>query len=220
MGAEVGATTSLFPYTDQMRAYLHATNRGPVADAADKAAAANFLSADAGCEYDQHISIDLSELEPHINGPHTPDLSTPLSKFADFIKENGWKDEISASLIGSCTNSSYEDMTRVDSIARQAREHGLKAKTPFMVTPGSELINATIERDGVKDSLVSVGATVLANACGPCIGQWERTDRKGQDNAILTSFNRNFRGRNDGNRQTMNFLASPDIVTAMVSSPS
>ena len=131
------------------------------------------------------------------------------------VQEKGWKDQISASLIGSCTNSSYEDLTRVASIARQAEAKGLKAATPFMCTPGSELINATIERDGLKETLENVGGTVLANACGPCIGQWDRSDCQGEENAILTSFNRNFRGRNDANKKTMNFLASPDIVTAM-----
>ncbi|GAA98776.1 uncharacterized protein L969DRAFT_18393 [Mixia osmundae IAM 14324] len=216
MGAEMGATTSLFPYTSSMRAYLHATGRGPVADAADQAQGkAQLLQADAGASYDQHVSVDLNTLEPHLNGPFTPDLSTPLSKFADVVKANGWKDEISASLIGSCTNSSYEDMSRVASIARQAADKGLRAKTPFMVTPGSELVNATIERDGLKAQLEDVGAVVLANACGPCIGQWDRSELKGQENTILTSFNRNFKARNDGNRLTRNFLASPDLVTAM-----
>lgn len=215
MGAEMGATTSLFPYTSQMRTYLQATNRAPVAEAADEAQAQGFLSADSNCHYDQHLSIDLSTLEPHINGPHTPDLATPLSKFKSFIEENGWEDRVSASLIGSCTNSSYEDMSRVASIARQAMAKGIRAKTPFMVTPGSELINATIARDGIKGTLESVGGLVLANACGPCIGQWDRTEESGKENAILTSFNRNFRARNDGNRKTMNFLASPEIVTAM-----
>lgn len=136
MGAEMGATTSTFPYTEAMRSYLHATNRGPVADAADKAKAAGFLSADEGAEYDQRITIDLSKLEPRLNGPFTPDLSTPLSQFGNLVREKGWKDEISASLIGSCTNSSYEDMSRVASIARQARDQGLKSQTPFMITPG------------------------------------------------------------------------------------
>ncbi|KAK4056964.1 aconitate hydratase [Microbotryomycetes sp. JL221] len=215
MGAEMGATTSTFPYTSNMRKYLHATNRGPVANEADKAQQQGFLSADKGVEYDQRITIDLNSLEPKLNGPFTPDLSTPLSKFSQLVKEKGWKDEISASLIGSCTNSSYEDMSRVASIARQAKAKGLKTKTPFMVTPGSELINATIERDGLKQELEQVGGQVLANACGPCIGQWERKDCQGEENSILTSFNRNFKSRNDGNRQTMNFLASPDIVTAM-----
>ncbi|KAG0151241.1 hypothetical protein CROQUDRAFT_57214 [Cronartium quercuum f. sp. fusiforme G11] len=215
MGAEMGATTSLFPYTSQMRTYLRATNRSPVAEAADKAQAQGLLSADANCHYDQHLSIDLSELEPYINGPHTPDLATPLSKFKTFVSEQGWEDRVSACLIGSCTNSSYEDMSRVASIAKQALDKGIRAQTPFMVTPGSELINATIERDGIKETLESVGGLVLANACGPCIGQWDRKEEAGKENAILTSFNRNFRARNDGNRETMNFLASPEIVTAM-----
>ncbi|KAH9446200.1 hypothetical protein MJO28_011955 [Puccinia striiformis f. sp. tritici] len=215
MGAEMGATTSLFPYTTQMKSYLQATNRSPVAEAADEAHAQGFLSADPNCEYDQHLTINLDELEPHINGPHTPDLATPLSKFKSFIEQNKWDDRASACLIGSCTNSSYEDMSRVSSIAKQALDKGIQTKTKFMITPGSELINSTIERDGIKQTLESVGGVVLANACGPCIGQWERKEEKDQENAILTSFNRNFRARNDGNRKTMNFLASPELVTAM-----
>ncbi|KAF8741488.1 Aconitate hydratase, partial [Rhizoctonia solani] len=215
MGAEVGATTTVFPYTDSMRAYLHATGRGPVANAADQAAQAGYLAADEGAEYDDVIEIDLSKLEPTINGPFTPDLATPLSQFGAFVKKNGWKDELSAGLIGSCTNSSYEDMSRVTSIARQAKAAGLKAAVPFLCTPGSEQIRATIERDGLTESLQGIGATVLANACGPCIGQWKREDKKGEENAILTSFNRNFKARNDANSLTMNFLASPEIVTAI-----
>ncbi|CEL58213.1 aconitate hydratase 1 [Rhizoctonia solani AG-1 IB] len=215
MGAEVGATTTVFPYTESMRAYLHATGRGPVANAADQAAQAGYLAADEGAEYDDVIEIDLSRLEPTINGPFTPDLATPLSQFGAFVKKNGWKDELSAGLIGSCTNSSYEDMSRVTSIARQAKAAGLKAVVPFLCTPGSEQIRATIERDGLTESLQGIGATVLANACGPCIGQWKREDKKGEENAILTSFNRNFKARNDANSLTMNFLASPEIVTAI-----
>lgn len=215
MGAEVGATTSTFPYTPNMRAYLHATGRAPVAHAADEAAAKGFLRADEGAEYDEVIEINLSELEPTVNGPFTPDLATPLSRFGSFVKEQGWKDELSAALIGSCTNSSYEDMTSVADLARQAKSAGLKTKVPFLCTPGSEQIRATMERDQVTDVLQDVGATVLANACGPCIGQWKREDKKGEENAILTSFNRNFKSRNDGNRLTMNFLASPTVVTAM-----
>ncbi|KAH7883782.1 aconitase family-domain-containing protein [Phlebopus sp. FC_14] len=215
MGAEVGATTSTFPYTANMQAYLNATGRGPVARAADEAASKGYLSADEGAEYDEIIEINLSELEPTINGPFTPDLATPLSRFGEFVKENGWKDEISAGLIGSCTNSSYEDMTRVAEIAEQAKAAGLTTKVPFLCTPGSEQIRATMERDGVTNSLQDVGALVLANACGPCIGQWKRGESKDEENAILTSFNRNFKSRNDGNRHTMNFLASPTIVTAM-----
>ncbi|KAJ4486391.1 aconitate hydratase [Lentinula aciculospora] len=220
MGAEVGATTSTFPYTSNMQSYLHATGRGPVAQAADEAAAKGFLSADEGAEYDEILEINLSDLEPTINGPFTPDLATPLSRFGAFVKEQGWKDELSAGLIGSCTNSSYEDMTRVADLARQAKAAGLTAKIPFLCTPGSEQIRATMERDSVTSTLQDVGAVVLANACGPCIGQWKRDDKKGEENAILTSFNRNFRSRNDGNRQTMNFLASPTIVTAMAFSGS
>ncbi|KAF8760730.1 Aconitate hydratase [Rhizoctonia solani] len=215
MGAEVGATTTVFPYTDSMRAYLHATGRGPVANAADQAAQAGYLAADEGAEYDDVIEINLSKLEPTINGPFTPDLATPLSQFGAFVKKNGWKDELSAGLIGSCTNSSYEDMSRATSIARQAKAAGLKAAVPFLCTPGSEQIRATIERDGLTESLQGIGATVLANACGPCIGQWKREDKKGEENAILTSFNRNFKARNDANSLTMNFLASPEIVTAI-----
>ncbi|KZT74787.1 aconitate hydratase [Daedalea quercina L-15889] len=214
MGAEVGATTSTFPYTPNMRSYLVATGRAPVAHAADAAASKGFLSADEGAEYDEVIEINLSELEPTINGPFTPDLATPLSKFGDFVKEQGWKDELSAGLIGSCTNSSYEDMTSVADLARQAKAAGLKVKVPFLCTPGSEQIRATMERDQVTGALQEVGATVLANACGPCIGQWKRDDKKDEENAILTSFNRNFKSRNDGNRLTMNFLASPTVVTA------
>lgn len=215
MGAEVGATTSTFPYTASMRSYLIATGRAPVAHAADQAAAQGFLSPDENAEYDEVIDINLSDLEPHINGPFTPDLATPLSKFASFVREQGWKDEVSASLIGSCTNSSYQDMTSVADLAKQARSVGLKTKVPFLCTPGSEQIRATMERDQVTDTLEDVGAVVLANACGPCIGQWKREEKKGEQNAILTSFNRNFKSRNDGNSQTMNFLASPTIVTAM-----
>ncbi|GLB36354.1 putative aconitate hydratase [Lyophyllum shimeji] len=215
MGAEVGATTSTFPYTPGMNAYLRATGRAPVAAAADEAASRGFLAADEGAEYDEIIEINLSDLEPTINGPFTPDLATPISKFGSFVKEQGWKDEFSAGLIGSCTNSSYEDMTRVADLARQAKAAGITAKVPFLCTPGSEQIRATMERDGIASTLEDVGAVVLANACGPCIGQWKREDKKDEENAILTSFNRNFKSRNDGNRLTMNFLASPTIVTAM-----
>ncbi|KAG1801388.1 aconitate hydratase [Suillus plorans] len=220
MGAEVGATTSTFPYTENMRAYLNATGRAPVARAADQAASMGFLNADEGAEYDEVIEINLSELEPTINGPFTPDLATPLSKFGSFVKEQGWKDELSAGLIGSCTNSSYEDMTQVADLAKQAKAAGLVTKVPFLCTPGSEQIRATMERDGITSTLEDVGAVVLANACGPCIGQWKRDDMKDEENAILTSFNRNFKSRNDGNRLTMNFLASPTIVTAMAFSGS
>ncbi|KAJ3053779.1 Aconitate hydratase mitochondrial [Rhizophlyctis rosea] len=216
MGAEVGATTSTFPYSPAMSAYLRATRRGHVADAADKAAAAGFFRPDKGVEYDNVVEIDLSTLEPHINGPFTPDAATPISKFKDLVKEKGWKDEVKVGLIGSCTNSSYEDMSRAASLAKQARDAGVQVKSGFFITPGSEQIRATVERDGQSEVLASVGGSVLANACGPCIGQWKRTDLvENEENAILTSFNRNFRSRNDGHSKTMNFLASPEIVTAM-----
>ncbi|CAO3656039.1 unnamed protein product [Mucor hiemalis] len=213
MGAEVGATTSVFPYTNSMRSYLNSTGRTGVSQAAD--ANLSFLRADAGAHYDKIIEVNLSEVEPHINGPFTPDLSTPLSKFKDFIAENGWKDDLTASLIGSCTNSSYQDMSRAASIVKQASDAGVPIQSQFLVTPGSEQIRATIERDGQQRVFEEAGGQVLANACGPCIGQWKRSEKKGEENAILTSFNRNFRSRNDGNSQTMNFLAAPEIVTAM-----
>lgn len=223
MGAEVGATTSLFPYTESMRSYLAATHRSFVANAADEAHKRhNYLSADKGAQYDQVIEVNLDTLEPYINGPFTPDLATPLSGMKEAIESNGWPKALSVGLIGSCTNSSYEDMSRVTDIIRQASAVGLKPKTPLLVTPGSEQIRATIERDGLTEVLESAGATVLANACGPCIGQWQRTDvspSQGspvEENAILTSFNRNFKARNDGNAKTMNFLASPEIVAAKI----
>ncbi|ODH45876.1 aconitate hydratase, mitochondrial [Paracoccidioides brasiliensis] len=220
MGAEVGATTSLFPFSPSMVPYLRATNRGDIAEAATGIASSgpqNLLHADTGAEYDQHITINLSTLEPHINGPYTPDYSIPLSSFAKTVRENKWPETFGAGLIGSCTNSSYEDMTRAEDLVKQASEAGLKLKADFFITPGSEQIRATLERDQTLNTFSSAGGTVLANACGPCIGQWKRTDGvdKGKSNAILTSYNRNFRGRNDGNPATMNFLASPEIVTAM-----
>ncbi|WPK23114.1 hypothetical protein PUMCH_000339 [Australozyma saopauloensis] len=220
MGAEVGATTSTFPYQDAHRRYLQQTNRGPIADAADVALNKyNFLKADEGADYDQIIEINLNTLEPHVNGPFTPDLSTPISVFGKTAQTEKWPSTVSAGLIGSCTNSSYQDMSRAASIIRQAENAGIKPKIPFFVTPGSEKIRATIERDGLIDLFERNGAIVLANACGPCIGQWDRTDvskTSTESNAIFTSFNRNFRARNDGNRNTMNFLTSPDIVTAMI----
>lgn len=220
MGAEVGATTSTFPYQGAHRRYLKQTNRGPIADVADVALNKyGFLKADEGATYDQVIKIDLTKLEPHINGPFTPDLSTPISAFGKTAESKGWPAAVSAGLIGSCTNSSYQDMSRAASIIRQAEKAGIKPKIPFFITPGSEKIRATIERDGLTDLFERNGAVVLANACGPCIGQWDRTDvakTSTNHNAIFTSFNRNFRARNDGNRNTMNFLTSPDIVTAMI----
>ncbi|KAH3676316.1 hypothetical protein WICMUC_002112 [Wickerhamomyces mucosus] len=220
MGAEIGATTSTFPYQEAHKRYLISTNRSSIAQAADEVNSKyNFLKADVNASYDKVVEIDLSKLEPHVNGPFTPDLSTPISKFGTAQLENQWPENVSAGLIGSCTNSSYQDMSRSISIIKQAEAVGLKPKIPFFVTPGSEQIRATIERDGLIDTFQSNGAIVLANACGPCIGQWDRTDiskTSNETNAIFTSFNRNFRARNDGNRNTMNFLTSPDIVTAMI----
>lgn len=215
MGAEIGATTSVFPYNNRMADYLHATKRGAIADYAQ--AFKHNLTPDEGAEYDQVIEIDLNELEPHVNGPFTPDLATPLSKFAAEVKKNGWPEELKVGLIGSCTNSSYEDMSRSASIAREAKEHGLDVSAKFTITPGSEQVRATIARDGIIDTFESVGGLVLANACGPCIGQWDRQDvKKGTKNSIITSYNRNFTGRNDANPATHAFVASPDLVTAMV----
>ncbi|KAH8928838.1 mitochondrial aconitate hydratase [Atractiella rhizophila] len=214
MGAEIGATTSLFPFNARMKEYLTATKRKELGDYA--ARFAHNLREDEGAEYDQVIEINLSELEPHINGPYTPDLATPLSKFAQAVKENNWPADLRVALIGSCTNSSYEDMSRSASIAQQAIDHGLTVKSKFTITPGSEQIRATIERDGQMNTLEEAGGVVLANACGPCIGQWDRKDiKKGEINSIITSYNRNFTGRNDANPGTHAFVASPDVVTAM-----
>ncbi|KAI0463624.1 aconitate hydratase [Komagataella kurtzmanii] len=218
MGAEIGATTSTFPMQDAHYRYLRATNRAPIADLArDVNKNFGFMTADEGAQYDQVVEIDLNTLEPSVNGPFTPDLSTPISKLSETTKENKWPQNITAGLIGSCTNSSYQDMSRAVSIMKQAEKAGLKPKIPFFVTPGSEQIRATIERDGLIETFEKNGAIVLANACGPCIGQWDRGANAPKDtNVIFTSFNRNFRARNDGNRNTMNFLTSPDIVTAMI----
>lgn len=221
MGAEVGATTSIFPFTKSMVPYLELTHRGNIAKMAAAIAAdsgpGNLLKADLGTQYDQHIVINLSTLEPHINGPFTPDLSTPLSRFKEAVEFNHWPATFGAGLIGSCTNSSYQDMSRAEDLVKQASSAGLKPVADFFITPGSEQIRATLERDSTLDTFSSAGGTILANACGPCIGQWKRTDgiSRGDENAILTSYNRNFKGRNDGNAKTMNFLASPEIVTAM-----
>ncbi|AAS54000.2 AFR629Wp [Eremothecium gossypii ATCC 10895] len=219
MGAEVGVTTSLFPYGEGHRRYLAATGRSEIRDEADRALDKyGLLKADEGAEYDKLIEINLSELEPHINGPFTPDLSFPISQFGSRAADEGWPKKVSAALIGSCTNSSYEDMTKAADIIRQASRAGLKPRIPFFVSPGSEQIRATLEKDGLLDIFKSSGAKVLANACGPCIGQWDRQDvpkTSKVTNAIFTSFNRNFRARNDGNRNTMNFLTSPEIVTAV-----
>jgi aconitate hydratase len=220
MGAELGATTSVFPYDERSGAYLRATRRAEVADAAD--AIAEHLRADPEVEkdpgrfFDVIVEIDLSTLEPHIVGPHTPDLARPISQMASDVDAQDYPEELRVALIGSCTNSSYEDISRSAHIARQAKAHGLQTKSTFMVTPGSDQIHATITRDGQLDDLTAIGGTVLANACGPCIGQWNRSDiQKGEKNSILTSYNRNFPRRNDGNPHTLAFIGSPEIVTAM-----
>lgn len=221
MGAEVGATTSIFPFTRSMVSYLQSIHRSHIASIATSIASSpessNLLLSDSDAEYDKLITIDLSMLEPHINGPFTPDLSIPISQFKDAVKANQWPETFCAGLIGSCTNSSYEDMTRAEDLVKQASEAGLKLKADFFITPGSEQIRATLSRDSTLHTFSSSGGIVLANACGPCIGQWKRTDAfsRGGDNAIISSYNRNFKGRNDGNPFTMNFLASPEIVTAM-----
>jgi aconitate hydratase len=215
MGAEIGATTSLFPYDANMAAYLKATGREAIADSADKVA--DELRPDDGAFYDQLIEIDLDELKPLINGPHSPDRAHRVGKeVGAAAEENGWPLEISSALIGSCTNSSYEDITRAASIARQASAKGLTAKVELLVTPGSEQIRATIERDGLLADLEAIGATVLANACGPCIGQWARPDSlTGRPNTIVNSYNRNFPKRNDGSAKTLAFVTSPDTVMAL-----
>ena len=220
MGAEIGATCSIFPYDERMELYLKSTGRKEIAELANKykehLVGDSEIEKDPSKYFDKIIEIDLSKLEPHIVGPHTPDLARPISKLADDVKNNNYLDNISVALIGSCTNSSYEDMSRAASLAKQAQSKGIKAKIPLLVTPGSEQIRATIERDGQIDSLKSIGATVLANACGPCIGQWHRPELKhGEQNTIVTSYNRNFPGRNDGKRETMNFIASPELVIAL-----
>lgn len=215
MGAEIGATTSLFAYDEKMSDYLKATGRAKIAEMAN--GLMEYLRPDEGSQefYDEVIEINLSELEPHINGPYTPDLAWPISQFKDAVKEKDYPEELKVALIGSCTNSSYEDMERAASIAEQAMEKGLKIKSEFVVTPGSEQIRATIERDGQIEKFTKIGGMVLANACGPCIGQWKRHDvKEGEKNSILTSYNRNFSKRNDGNSATHAFVASPEIVTA------
>ncbi|UFH52436.1 aconitate hydratase [Spirosoma sp. KNUC1025] len=220
MGAEIGATTSIFAYDEKMANYLKATSRADIAEAADAVKqhlrSDDEVYADPATYYDQLIEINLSELEPHINGPFTPDLAWPLSNFAKAVKENNWPAKLEVGLIGSCTNSSYEDMTRSASIAAQATAKHLKTKAEFTVTPGSELVRFTAERDGLLDTFEEIGGVVLANACGPCIGQWARhMDDPTRKNSIITSFNRNFAKRNDGNASTHAFVASPEIVTAL-----
>jgi aconitate hydratase len=219
MGAELGATTSIFPYDERMELYLKSTGREELADLAGRHA--ELLCADPEVEsdperfFDEIVEIDLSTLEPHIVGPHTPDLARPVSKMAADVRENGYPPKLTSSLIGSCTNSSYEDLSRAADVARQAAAHGAAARTKLWCTPGSEQIHQTIRRDGQLEDLEAIGAVVLANACGPCIGQWRRDDvKKGEVNSILTSFNRNFPKRNDGNPDTLAFIASPEIAVA------
>ncbi|KAG7661584.1 ACO1 [[Candida] subhashii] len=214
MGAEIGATTSVFPFNNSMVDYLNATGRSKIGEFANLYKK-DFLSADEGCEYDQIIEIDLNTLEPHVNGPFTPDLATPISKMKETAIANNWPMEVKVGLIGSCTNSSYEDMTRAASIIKDAATHGLKAKSIYTVSPGSEQVRATIARDGQLKTFEDFGGVVMANACGPCIGQWDRQDvKKGEKNTIVSSFNRNFTSRNDGNPATHAFVASPEMVTA------
>ena len=221
MGAELGATTSIFPFDERMAKYLQATGRGALANLAeqhrDLVTADDEVAASPEQYFDRIVEIDLSKLEPHVVGPHSPDRSRPISAMASEVEDETQEfvGEISAALIGSCTNSSYEDMGRAADVAEQARSHGIKAATPLMVTPGSEVVRATIERDGQMESLRAIDGTVLANACGPCIGQWRRAkEMVGIPNTIVTSYNRNFPRRNDGQPQTMNFIASPEIVIA------
>src|SRR5437016_5172447 len=220
MGAELGATTSVFPFDDKMAAYLRITDREEVARLAE--ANRELLAADPEVAkapekyFDQVVEIDLSKLEPHVVGPHTPDLARPISKMAAEAREKGYPVQLKAALIGSCTNSSYEDISRAAHIARQGLKAGLKAKTPFLVTPGSERIYHTMKRDGFLKTFEEMGGTVLANACGPCIGQWKRADAvKGRADSIISSYNRNFPGRNDGISDTLSFLSSPEVVTAL-----
>ena len=219
MGAELGATTSIFPYDPRMSTYLRATGRAEIADVADAHAAAlrpdEEVLGDPARFFDEVIEIDLDTLEPHVVGPHTPDLARPVSRLGADAAANEYPTKLKAALVGSCTNSSYEDIERAAHVARQAAKLGLKAKAPLLITPGSEQIRATIQRDGQLADLEAIGGVVLANACGPCIGQWQRDDvGKGEKNSIITSFNRNFPRRNDGNPNTMAFIASPEVVTA------
>ena len=219
MGAEIGATTSTFGYDESMARYFRATERDDVADLCDSVK--EYLTGDAECYanpekyFDQVIEIDLNTLEPHVNGPYTPDLAWPISEFAKAVRDNGYPQKLEVGLIGSCTNSSYEDLDRAASVARQAKAKKLVAKAEFTITPGSEQIRYTVNRDGQLATFEEIGGVVMANACGPCIGQWSRhTDDPNRANSIITSFNRNFSKRNDGNPQTRSFVASPEIVTA------
>jgi len=220
MGAEIGATTSTFGYDDSMGRYLRATGREAVADLAD--GIRSYLTGDAEVYanpekyFDQVVEINLTELEPHLNGPFTPDLATPISQMKEAAAKNNWPTKVEVGLIGSCTNSSYEDISRAASLAKQVAEKGLKTKAEFTITPGSELVRYTIERDGFLDTFAQIGATVFANACGPCIGMWDRMGAEKQErNTIVHSFNRNFAKRADGNPNTLAFVASPELVTAL-----
>ena len=219
MGAELGATCSVFPYDSRMKNYLSATYRDSVAKLAEENK--HLLTADEevlknpNSHYDEVIEINLSELEPHVSGPHSPDKVRPISQFKEELKKEDWPTTLSSALIGSCTNSSYEDIGRAADVATQVMDQGFKMPQPFLVSPGSELIKKTIERDGFMDIFAKVGAVVLANACGPCIGQWQRNIKKGEVNTIINSFNRNFKGRNDANPNTLSFIASPEIVMAI-----
>jgi len=220
MGAELGATGDVFPFDSRMATYLKATRRPELAELAEKYK--HLLTADPEVEkdpaqyYDRIVEIDLSKLEPHVTGPHSPDRARPISALAKEAKEEGFPDTVSAALVGSCTNSSYEDMSRCADLARQAKEHGLNSVAKFMITPGSEQVRATIARDGQQQALEEIGGMVLANACGPCIGQWRRDEMpEGEPNSIVTSYNRNFPKRNDANSGTMNFIASPELAVAM-----
>jgi len=220
MGAEIGATTSVFGYDDKMEVYLRGTHRAEVADLANQIRTCLTADSEVYAQpekyFDQVFEINLSQLEPYINGPFTPDLATPLSQFAAAVKANNWPEKLEVGLIGSCTNSSYEDISRSASLAKQASAKQLEVKSEFTITPGSELVRYTVERDGFIDTFKEIGGVVLANACGPCIGQWARFGaEKGERNSIITSFNRNFAKRNDGNPNTFGFVASPEIVTAM-----
>jgi aconitate hydratase A / 2-methylisocitrate dehydratase len=220
MGAEIGATCSVFAYDERSAAYLKATGREAIADLADAHAEHLTVDPEVAAEperfFDRVIDIDLDELGPHLVGPHTPDLDRPIADVGKAARDEGYPVDIRYALVGSCTNSSYEDIGRAAHIARQAHAAGLTVKTPLLITPGSEQVRATIERDGLLDDLEAIGATVLANACGPCIGQWHREDiEKGERNTIVSSFNRNFPARNDGNAATLSFIGSPETVTAM-----
>ena len=219
MGAELGATGDVFPYDERMATYLRATGRGDLVALAEEYA--HLLQSDPEVEeqpeqfYDHIVEIDLSTLEPHVTGPHSPDRARPISALKAEAEQEGFPETVAVALVGSCTNSSYEDMERCADVARQAAARGVTAASGLLVTPGSEQVRATIERDGQQAALESIGATVLANACGPCIGQWNRPEARGTDNSIVTSYNRNFPSRNDGNAGTMNFIASPELAIAM-----